>query len=570
MTHDHHHNQANHRIRKVVVATGIITTYAGTGTASYSGDNGAAISANLNFPDGLVLDNSGNLYIADQFNHIIRFVKYSTGIITKYAGTASTFGSTGDYGAATSAKLNYPSGVALDSLNNLYFADTSNNLIRMVNAVTNIITTVAGAIVTSGYGGDFSFGATTSTDFGFPRRITYDPWLDCFYIADKGNNRIRVLTSNGMLYTVAGSGVSGSSGDSGPPLVAQLNNPSAVAVDTNGNVYIDDTSNNVIRQIVYNPNLGLSTCAPGEYSCATVPSGCCTCPTGSYCLNFLKYVCPLNTYNTMPGGASAASCLACPSYMVAAAGSSACSYLVNTIAGTGLVGSTGDNGPATVAMLSQPAAAVMDKSGNMYISVKGSSQIRKITNYAFSTSANQIITHFAGNANGYNAVTDGGAASSSALASPSDIDVDLSGNVYIANTGYNNVRMISVVDGSISTVAGFVTGVGGSAADGVQATSSYLNSPYGLFVDVSANIYIGDTNNHRIRLVNAVTGIITTVAGNGVLGSAGDGASAKSANLNYPKGICLDSSGKLYIADTSNNRIRVVINGIISTLAGNE
>ena len=503
-------------------------------------------------------------------NAIIRFVKYSTGIITKYAGTASTVGSTGDYGAATSAYLKAPRGIALDSLNNLYIADTGNNLIRMVNAVTNIITTVAGAIVTSGYGGDFDFGTTTSAAFNFPYGIVHDPWLNCFYITDSSNNRIRVLTSNGMLYTVAGSGVGGSSGDSGPPLVARLNNPLAVTVDTNGNVYIDDTSNSVIRQIVYNPNLGLSTCVPGQYSCATVPSGCCTCPTGSYCLNYLTYACPINTYNAMPGGASAASCLACPSYMAAAAGSSACSYLVNTIAGTGLVGSTGDNGPATVAMLSQPAAAVMDKSGNMYISVKGSSQIRKITNYAFSTSATQIITHFAGNVNGYNAITDGVAASSAALASPSDIDVDLSGNVYIANTKYHNVRMISVVDGSISTVAGIVTGGAGYSGDGVQATSSYLYMPSGLFVDVSANVYIGDTYNHRIRLVNAATGIITTVAGKNVAGYGGDGGSATSASLYYPRGICLDSSGKLYIADTSNNRIRVVINGIISTLAGNE
>ena len=502
-------------------------------------------------------------------NSIVRFVKYLTGIITKYAGIATTAGSTGDYGAATSAYLSRPRGVALDSLNNLYIADTENNRIRVVNAVTNIIMTVAGAVLTGGYGGDFQLGTTTSAALKNPYGIVYDPWLNCMYIADSTNNRIRVLTSNGMLYTVAGSGVSGTSGDSGPPLAARLNNPLAITVDTNGNVYIGDTNNNVIRQIVYNPNLGLSTCAPGEYSCATTPSGCCTCPTGSYCINYLKYQCPINTYNAMTGGASAAVCLACPSYMAAAAGSSACSYLVNTITGTGLAGSTGDNGPATVALLDQPAAAVMDKSGNMYISSTGSGMIQKIKSFASSKGANQIITHVAGNLNGYNAVTDGVAASSAYLASPSDIDVDLSGNVYIANTNYNNVRMISVVDGSISTVAGFASSAGGSySGDGVQATSSYLYMPFGLFIDVSANIYIGDTYNHRIRFVNAVTGIITTVAGRTGAGSTGDGGSATSARLNYPRGICLDSSGRLYIADTANNRIRVVINGIVSTLAG--
>ena len=569
MAHDHDHNQGTHRIRKVVVATGIITTYAGTGAQSYYGDGGYATYAYLNLPYGLVLDKSGNLYIADMQNHIIRFVKYSTGIITKYAGTAYTAGSTGDYGAANSAYLFRPRGVALDSLNNLYIADTDNNRIRVVNAVTNIIMTVAGAVLTGGYGGDFQLGTTTSAALKNPYGIVYDPWLNCMYIADSTNNRIRVLTSNGMLYTVAGSGVSGTSGDSGPPLAARLNNPLAIAVDTNGNVYIGDTNNNVIRQIVYNPNLGLSTCVPGEYSCATTPSGCCTCPTGSYCINYLTYQCPINTYNAMMGGASAAACLACPSYMAAAAGSTACSYLVNTIAGTGLTGSAGDDGPATVAMLNQPAAAVMDKSGNMYISSTGSGMIQKIKNFATSKGANQIITHIAGNLNGYNAVTDGVAASSAYLASPFDIDVDLSGNVYVANTYYNNVKMISVVDGSISTVAGFVSNAGGGySGDGVQATSSYLYMPFGLFVDVSANIYIGDTYNHRIRFVNAVTKIITTVAGRSGAGFGGDGGSATSAYLYYPRGICLDSSGRLYIADTANSRIRVVINGIISTLAG--
>ena len=560
----------------MIVVTGIITTYAGTGTASYSGDGGYATSAFLYAPYGLVLDNNGNLYIADTHNHIIRFVTFATGIITKYAGTASTSGSTGDYGLATSAYLNNPSGIALDPSNNLYIADTSNHRIRFVSAVTKIITTVAGAVSTGGYGGDFQLGTSTSAAFNNPYAIVRDPWLNCFYIADSNNQRIRVLTSNGMLYTVAGSGVVGSTGDisagaSGAPLSAQFSTPVALAVDTNGNVYIDDTNNNVIRQIVYNPNQGLSTCVPGEYSCATVPSGCCLCPTGSYCRNYLKYVCPTNTYNAMPGGASAASCLACPSYMAAAAGSSACSYLVNTIAGAGPAGTTGDNGPATVALMNRPVAAAVDTSGNMYTSDTGIGMIRKITNYfASMTSVNPIITHVAGNVNVLNAVVDGAIASSSYLSNPSDIDVDLSGNVYIANTGYNNVKIIRVLGGTISTVAGLVSGTGGYSSDGVAATSSNLNQPAGLFVDVSANVYIGDTYNHRIRLVNAVTGIISTVAGSSGVGSTGDGGSATSASLYYPRGICLDSSGKLFIADTSNNRIRVVINGIISTLAGND
>ena len=562
---------SNNRIRKVVVATGIITAYAGTGTASYSGDGGLAISATLNSADGLVVDNSGNLYIADQNNHIIRFVKYSTGIITTYAGTASTFGSTGDYGAATSAKLYQPRGVTLDSSNNLYIADTLNNRIRIVNAVTKIITMVAGGILTSGYGGDFGFGAATSTDFSYPVRITHDPWLDCIYIADRSNNRIRVLTSNGMLYTVAGTGASGFYGDNYDPLSAKLDTPRGVAVDASGNLYISDSSNMVIRQIAYNPNptAGSIGCASGQYRCLTAATGCCICPTGSYCPGAdVAFTCPANTYNAMTGGTSSSVCIACPIYMAAIAGSSVCTYIVNTIAGTGIAGTSGDSGPASLALLNAPMAAVMDKSGNLYVSDTGNGEIRKITNYAQQRS-NQIITRIAGNTAGLPTM-DGIAGTSAYLNKPTDIDVDLSGNVYIINTNNNNVKMISVVDGTISTVAGQVSGTTGSTGDGMAATIAFLSNAYGLFVDVSANIYIGDTFNNRIRFVNAVTGIITTVAGNGVIGSSGDGKSATSANLYNPRGICVDSSGSMYIADSANHRIRMVINGIMWTLAGTD
>ena len=561
----------NNRIRKVVVATGIITTYAGTGTASYSGDGVLAISTSLNNADGLVLDNSGNLYIADQNNHIIRFVKYSTGIITTYAGIPNTYGVSGDYGAATSAKLNQPRGVALDSSNNLYIADTSNHRIRIVNAVTNIITTVAGGAVSSGYGGDYQFGATTSAAFGYPYRITHDPWLDCFYIADRNNNRIRVLTSNGMLYTVAGTGASGFYGDNYDPLSAKLASPQGVTVDASGNLYISDYNNAVIRQIAYNPNpiAGLIGCASGQYRCLTAVSGCCICPTGSYCPGAdVAYTCPANTYNAMTGGTSSSACIACPSYMAAVAGSSVCTYAVNTIAGTGVAGSSGDGGPASLALLYAPKAAVMDKSGNLYVSDTSNGEIRKITNFAQHW-GNQNITRIAGNTAGLSA-TDGTAGTSTILSSggPWDIDVDLSGNVYFSNTNYHNIKMISVVDGTINNVAGQLSGTAGFSGDGTAATIATLNSPAGLFLN--ANMYIADKGNHRIRFVNLVTKIISTVAGNGVAGSAGEGVSAISANLNLPTGICLDSSGILYIADTNNNRIRMVINGYISTLAGNE
>ena len=562
-------DNGGHRIRKVVVATGIITTYAGTGTPYYNGDGIAATSAQLWFPDGIVVASNGDLYIADVDNHIVRFVKFSTGIIIRYAGTASTPGSTGDFGAATSAKLSYPGGVTLDSSNNLYIADTRNNRIRIVNAITNIITTVAGENLSGGYGGDYQLGTATSTALNNPPRITHDPWLDCFYIADSNNNRIRVLTSNGMLYTVAGTGVSGFYGDNYAPLSAKLNGPVSMAVDANGNVFISDTVNSAIREIAYNPSVGLIQCPFGQYRCATTASGCCICPVGSYCPGAdIAYTCPANTYNAVTGGTSMSACIACPSYMAAVAGSSVCTYAVNTIIGTGTAGSLGDRGPASLALLNAPKAVVMDKSGNLYVSDTGNNEIRKITNFAQHWGY-QNVTRIAGISGGITG-TDGIVGFSAALSAPWDIDVDLSGNVYIANYGNNNVKMISVVDGTISTVAGYTSGTGGYSGDNAAATNAGLNGPAGLFLTASGSIYISDKNNNRIRFVNRVTGIITTVAGNGVQGSAGDGSSALSANLFAPSGIFLDPYGTLYIADTNNNRIRMVINGIISTLAGNE
>ena len=259
--------------------------------------------------------------------------------------------------------------------------------------------------------------------------------------------------------------------------------------------------------------------------------------------------------------------------MASVAGSTVCTYAVNTIVGTGATGSLGDRGPASLALLNAPRAAVMDKSGNLYVSDTGNGEIRKITNFAQNW-GDQNVTRIAGNTAGLG-TTDGVAGTSALLGTPSDIDVDLSGNVYIVNAQYNNVKMISVVDGTISTVAGLVGGAAGSLGDNGAATSAYLSAPYGLFLNAN-NMYIADTNNHRIRLVNRATGIITTVAGNGALGSTGgggstgDGGLAISAYLNYPHGVCLDSSGNIYIADTSNNRIRVVTNGVILTIAGKE
>ena len=235
-------DQSNQRIRKVTAATGIITTVAGNGTAGYSGDGGPATSAELNFPAGVAVDSAGNLYIADYNNSVIRKV-HTSGIMTTVAGNG-TGGYSGDSGPATSAELYLPIGVAVDGAGNLYIADTGNQHIRKVDA-SGIITTVAGN-GTAGYSGDG--GLAISAQLDRPTSAAVDS-AGNLYIADTGNQRIRKVNASGIITTVAGNGTNGYSGDSGPATIAELYNPVGVAVDGAGNLYIADLSNQRIREV---------------------------------------------------------------------------------------------------------------------------------------------------------------------------------------------------------------------------------------------------------------------------------------------------------------------------------
>ncbi|MBC8432063.1 MAG: tandem-95 repeat protein, partial [Desulfobacterales bacterium] len=234
-------DSSNSRIRKVD-SNGVITTAAGNGNYGYSGDNGPATNARLNDPYGLAVDNAGNLYIADALNHRIRKVDTS-GVITTVAGNGS-WGYSGDNGPATDARLYYPEGVAVDNAGNLYIADDSNHRIRKVDT-SGVITTVAGN-GSGGYSGDN--GPATNARLYYPRRVAVDN-AGNLYIADYRNHRIRKVDTNGVITTVAGNGNWGCCGDNGPAIDANLNYPKGVAVDNAGNLYIADTDNQRIRKV---------------------------------------------------------------------------------------------------------------------------------------------------------------------------------------------------------------------------------------------------------------------------------------------------------------------------------
>ena len=235
----------NHRVRRVAAGTGIVTTLAGTGLAGFGGDDGPATSGMLFYPHGLALDASGNLLISDNGNHRIRRVAAGTGVITTLVGNGfARFG--GDGGPATSANLQNPVSQTFDSSGNLLIADQYNHRIRRVAAGTGIITTLAGTGFAD-YGGDG--GPATSAALRFPYGLAMDGGGNLL-IADRVNHRIRrVSLDTGLISTVAGTGTSGFSGDGGPATSASLDGLHTVIVDDSGDMLIADTGNQRIRRV---------------------------------------------------------------------------------------------------------------------------------------------------------------------------------------------------------------------------------------------------------------------------------------------------------------------------------
>jgi sugar lactone lactonase YvrE/plastocyanin len=249
----------NNRIRRVDALSSLITTIAGNGVSGYSGDGGPATQANISQPGGLAMDGAGNIYFADSDNDIIRRIDAISGIITTVAGVPMAQGYAGDGAAATLANLSSPRSIAFDSIGDLFIADTSNNVIREVNATTGTIGTVAGTGA-AGYNGD-AIPATAA--------LLNSPWTvsvgadNSLYIADLTNNRVRKV-AGGMISTVAGTGGRNFAGDDGPATAADLNDPTSVILDPAGDLYIADSGNNRVRKV--NASTGIIETVTGNDS----------------------------------------------------------------------------------------------------------------------------------------------------------------------------------------------------------------------------------------------------------------------------------------------------------------
>jgi uncharacterized protein (TIGR03437 family) len=510
----------NNRIRKVTPG-GIITTVAGNGFPSFSGDGGPATSASLHGPSGVAVDAAGNLFIADYFNNRIRKITPG-GIISTVAGSGAK-GFSGDGGPATSASLATPSGVVVDAGGNLFIADEGNNRIRKITP-GGAITTVAGNGAQN-FSGDG--GPATSASLGGPRGVAVDA-AGSLFIADKLNDRIRKITLGGTITTVAGNGIYRFAGDGKAAVTAVLNNPSGLAPDATGNLFVADTNNNRIRKIT--PGGTITTVAGGTAYGFSGDGG----PATSALLN-------------NPSGVAVD---AAGNLFIADLGrirKVTLSGIITTVAGTGAGGPLGDGGPATSASLG-PSGLAIDAAGNLFVADYSSHRIRKVTpSGTITTVAGNGVAGFSG---------DGGPATSASLNYPTGTAVDAAGNLFIADQDNNRVRKVTP-GGTITTVAG-----NGSSfdffGDGGPATYAALAWPAGVAVDAAGNLFIADYLNNRIRKVTP-SGVITTVAGNGVLGFNGDGGPATYAALAGPAGVAVDTAGNLFIADRNNSRIRVAL-----------
>jgi sugar lactone lactonase YvrE len=615
-------------VLELSASTSKLSVVAGIGVAGYGGDGGTATKAHLNGPLGVAFDSTGNLYIADGGNNRVR--RISKGTISTVAGNGKA-GHSGDGGAATSAEVNAPLSVTVDSAGNLYIletcvscagnyirevsndvistiaggpcppctspsvpadavniaADPSGNLFlafpndhRVLEISNGVETTIAGQGGNPGFGGDG--GPATSALLDFPLGVSLDSSGN-LYISDSRNSRIRVV-SNGIINTVAGNGTVGRGGDGGQAIKAQLMSPAAVGVGASGKFFIVDSGNQRIRKvssgvistIVGNVVLGsdgnniaatkatlslspsvavdssgnLYIAETGGHRIRKVSSGIITTVAGNGTQGYSGD--GGTATNARLNGPLGLTVTASGDLYIADTGNSVVRKVsggvITTVAGNGKQGYSGDGGAATKAELKFPAGVAVDSSGNLYIADTGNWAIRKVSARTITTYVRNVCCFPTGGLN-----------------SPAGMALDNSGNLYFADSANQRIREVSP-KGTIATVAGgLVNSSSGFSArgyngDNIPATTALLNYPVSVAVDSSGNLYIADALNQRIRKVAG--GTITTVAGNGKAGYSGDGGSPTKAQLTWPSGVAVDAKGNLYIADMGNKRIRVVKAGI--------
>jgi uncharacterized protein (TIGR03437 family) len=453
------------RVLKVDPQTLLVANIAGTGAPGEASDNGQANTSPLRSPGGVAVDAARNVYISDTGNFKVRKIA-ANGTISVFAGNGQISFS-GDGGPAANASLNAPFGLAIDAKSNVFIADRDNFRVRRVDTSLKISTV-------AGNGTSFDNGVPATGLFLFQPTGVNVAADGSLYISDAGSDIVRRVRTDGQAFTFAGNGGHGYGGDGGLATLAELSTPFNVAFDSVGNLYIADADNNVIRQVD---------------------------TTG----------------------------------------------VITTVAGNGTRGYNGDTIPATQASLNSPTSIAFDAAGSIYIADSGNSRIRRVSGGVITTVAGTGNSLFFG---------ENVAAATAALSNPISVAIDANGNLLVADTGNNCVRRISLPGMIITTVAGRGQ-VAGTAADGGNARTASLGLVFGVAADAAGDVYLTDTTNNLVRKVSAAN-VISTIAGNGKPGFSGDGGSATQASLNLPFQVAVDNAGNVFIADFGNDRIRVV------------
>jgi sugar lactone lactonase YvrE len=546
-------DRSNHLIRKITAA-GVVSTLAGSGT--YGSVNGTGTGASFYSPTGVAVDASGNVYVADRTNHLIRKIT-SAGVVSTFAGSGS-IGSVNATG--TAASFYYPNALAVDASGNVYVADYGNHLIRKITSA-GVVSTLAGSSTLGN-----ANGTGTSASFYYPTGVAVDA-AGNVYVADYGNNLIRKVTSAGVVTTLAGSGATGSTNDVGT--AASFYNPSGVCLDASGNLIVADTYNQLIRKISlsgfainpalpaglsFNTSTGVISGTPTVTSSATTYTITATNGSGTSTTTInlavnAAPVAPSISYNTPQVFSTGTTISGILPTNTGGSVPATIPATVSTLAGTGAIGNA--NATGTAASFNYPNGIAVDVAGVVYVADRANNLIRKITPAGLTTTL--AGSGASGSANGT-----GTAAS---FNTPYDVAVDATGNIYVADRGNNLIRKITS-GGVVTTLAGS----GSAGSTNGTGTAASFNLPTGIAVDASGNVYVADRGNHLIRKITPA-GVVSTLAGIGVAGSAN--GTGTSASFNYPYSLTVDATGVVYVADQSNNLIRkITAAGVVTTLAG--
>jgi sugar lactone lactonase YvrE len=502
---------------------GTLSVFAG-GLSGQGYRDGAAAEARFSYPNGLAFDSSGNLFVADSRNRLIRKITPS-GMVSTVAGTAGIAGSLD--GPAAAAQFTFPADVTVDAADNIYVADSADNIIRKIDA-KGMVSTIAGLATQTGS----TDGAGSAARFNGASALVVDAAGNLF-VADSSNHTIRKITPAGMVTTFAGqAGKAG--GADGSRTSAQFNNPTSIAIDREGNLYVMDGANYTVRKIT--PKGVVSTIA------GTVgKSGSADGPAAK-----AQFNAAMGIGCDEAGNVYVADTFAATIRKIDAKGN------VSTLAGT--AGSSGSvNATGVAARFSLPQRVAVDRTGNLYVT-DGNGQIRKIT-------AAGVVSTFAGTPAQSGSAD--GAGPNARFSFTNGVVLDHEGNLFVADMDNGTIRKITRAS-VVTTFAG-TPGKGGSA-DGTGAAAQF-DGVATLAMASEGSLYAAEFYNNTVRKVTPA-GVVTTFVGTAGKSGGADGKGAV-AQLSGPNDIAADSQGNLYIADFNNNTVRKITpEGVVSTLAG--